>query len=107
MEIEDLAKKDYYVILGAGGDIRDWTNGYQEMFDKEGIGRIKEWGTFSGREFNKAFGITDGLGDSLTLLVISLEGLDVGRLALFRLRMQDRWSTDLIECLGGSTEVEQ
>ena len=41
--------------------------------------------------------MTDPFPADLTVLTFPLEGLHLGKLALFRLRMEDRWFDDIID----------
>ncbi|MBE6526358.1 MAG: hypothetical protein E7Z63_01110 [Thermoplasmata archaeon] len=89
----------YYTIAGAGGDLGQWISGYQEMLDTERIGKVSRWVTFSGQEVNDTFILTgmNAFRPDLTFLAFPLDGLNVGRLAMFRLRMKDYWFNDLVD----------
>lgn len=89
----------YYTITGAGGNLDEWKNGYQELLNKEGIGTIKEWITFTGADMNNKYQLK---GDNaypadLTFLAFPLDGLNIGKLAIFKLRMEDRWFDDIVD----------
>lgn len=102
VETNSMLKKaydgSYYTIVGAGGDINEWKQGYQDLLDKEGIGKIKEWVEFTGDDMNKEFQLTgdNAYEPDLHFLAFSLDGLNVGKLAMFKLRMQDRWFDDIV-----------
>ena len=89
----------YYTIIGAGGDIEEWKNGYQELLDKEGIGKVSEWIQFSGKDVNDKYDLINDnkFSNKLTFLVFPLTGLDASKLAMFRLRMDDKWFDDLVD----------
>ena len=89
----------YYTITGAGGDLEEWKNGYQELLNKEGIGTIKEWITFTGSDMNTKYNLTgdNAYPNDLTFLAFPLDGLDIGKLAIFKIRMQDRWFDDIVD----------
>ena len=89
----------FYTILGAGGDLNDWYNGYQELCDKEGIGTIKQWYRTTGKVLNDVYGLTGNnrFKANLTILMFDYEGMNVGKLAIFKLKMGDRWFTDIID----------
>ncbi len=103
MAIEEVLKEAYsgsfYTITGAGGDLEEWRQGYQELLDKEGIGKIKKWIDFTGRQMNEVYGLTgnNAYPDDLHFLAFSLDGLHVGKLAMFKLKMKDRWFDDIID----------
>ena len=88
-----------YTITGAGGDLKDWINGYTDMLTEHGIGRPKNWITFSGRDVNIVYSL-DGknvFADDMVFLAFPLDGLDVGKLAMFKMREGDRWFNDIID----------
>lgn len=43
MDFEKAYKGSYYTITGVGGDIEEWKKGYQDICDKNEIGKIKEF----------------------------------------------------------------
>lgn len=89
----------YYTILGAGGDLHDWMNGLQEIFDNEGIGKVYQWYHTTGKVLNDKWDLTGNnrFKNDLSILMFDYEGMDVGKLAIFKLRAGDRWFTDIID----------
>ena len=102
-DVSDLLDKayngSYYTIIGAGGDLQEWKDGYQELLNKEGIGTIKEWITFTGSDMNTKYNLTgdNAYPNDLTFLAFPLDGLEIGKLAIFKIRMQDRWFDDIVD----------
>lgn len=103
-DLDAAYKGSHYFIAGCGGPLEDWVSGYQKLFDEEGIGMPVSWFKTTGREVN-AFGerkiggplaSRDKFPEDLTCLMFPLDGLNVGALAMFRLRMRDRWFDDVI-----------
>ena len=88
----------YYAITGAGGDLDEWKNGYGTMLSKAGIGSVSEWVSFKGSDMNREFGLSgeNRYQDDITFLAFPLDGLDVGKLAIFKLQMGDRWFDDIV-----------
>lgn len=82
----------------AGGDEAEWKNGYQDMLTSEGIGTIREWVSFTGDEMNRQYGLTcsNAYPANLHFLAFPLDGLDINKLAIFKLLMQDRWFDDIV-----------
>ena len=99
MDFKKLYDGCYYTITGAGGDLEEWKTGYQELLDKEGIGKIKEWVTFKGKDMNKFYHLTGAnkYPENITFLAFPLDGLNPNKLAIFKLRMQDRWFNDIVD----------
>ena len=89
----------WYTIRGAGGDLNDWITGYEGLMDKAGIGRPVHWVTFHGSDMNRELGLTGSnrYQSDLTFLAFPLDGLNIGKLAAFRLKMEDVWFDDMME----------
>lgn len=102
-DVSDLLDKayngSYYTIIGAGGDLQEWKDGYQELLNKENIGTIKEWITFTGSDMNTKYNLTgdNAYPNDLTFLAFPLDGLEIGKLAIFKIRMRDRWFDDIVD----------
>lgn len=103
--INDLAKAEagsWYTIRGAGGDLAEWVTGITELWEKEGVGTPAAFYRTTGATVNAYAGGPDVVAeddrfkDDLTILLIPLDGLDVGRLAILRLRMGDAWFDDVV-----------
>lgn len=88
-----------YTILGAGGDINEWIEGYTQLLNKEGIGVPAEFILLTGRDMNFMYDLFGDVAynDNLSILVFPLEGLNVTKLAVFRLRMEDYWFDDIVD----------
>lgn len=88
----------YYTIVGAGGDINEWKTGYGQMLEEKGIGRITNWISFTGKEMNEEFDLTDDnrYPDDLHFLAFPLDGLNINKLAIFKIMMGDRWFDDIV-----------
>lgn len=100
--LKDLSKAEagsYYTISGAGGDVEEWRAGYEEMLRGIGAGKPKVWYQVTGRDINVYADPSwqDAYPDDLTVLMFPLDGLDVGKLAIFKIEMQDRWFDDIVQ----------
>lgn len=89
----------YYTILGCAGDLNEWTAGCQELLEARGIGTPKEFVTFKGADMNEIYGLTgnNAYDEGLTFLMFPLDGLDVPKLAIFRLQAGDKWFDDIVD----------
>lgn len=98
INFEKMEKGSWYTITGCGGDLNKWKNGYQKMLNEQGIGTITEWEEFTGADMNEQYHLTgdNAYPDDLHFLAFSLDGLDAGKLAMFKLRMGDRWFDDIV-----------
>lgn len=101
--LEDLEQAEvgsFYTIRGAGGDLAEWVNGLTEMLEKHGVGKPEKWWQTTGRAVNdyaKPKRPDEVFPDDLVILMFSLDGLNVGRLALFRFGMGDVWFDDMVQ----------
>lgn len=104
----DLAQAQagsYYAIAGAGGPLGDYIAAVETFLETEGVGTPQEWFTTQGYEVNEYARITkrreilpnDKFPPGLTFLLFPLDGLDIGRLAVIKLQMGDRWFDDMVE----------
>ena len=95
---ETMEKGSWYTITGCGGDLNEWKNGYQDLLIRENIGMIQQWVEFTGADMNAHYGLTgcNAYPSDLHFLAFPLDGLNVGKLAMFKLRMEDRWFDDIV-----------
>lgn len=104
---DDLAAADdgsYYTIAGCGGPLEAWVEGYQKVLGDQEVGTPTEWFQTTGANVNlyaaKKMGATprheDMFKDDLTILMFPLTDLNVPRLAVVKLQMEDRWFDDII-----------
>lgn len=95
----------YYTIAGAGGDLREWVEGYEQWLEEEQIGKPVRWYRVLGAQVNLFATVKNGgpitapdqFKPDLTLLLFPLDGLDVTRLAIFKITHEDRWFDDVIQ----------
>lgn len=97
----------YYTIAGAGGNLNQWVEGYEKALAEAGIGKPVGWYQTTGAKVNEFRRTTAGRGDDvhaddkfqddLTLLLFPLDGLNVAKLAIFKLEWQDRWFDDVVD----------
>ena len=99
--LEEAYNGSYYTITGAGGDLQEWKDGYQDLLNSEGIGKITKWVEFTGKDVNEELELTgkDKYQDDLHFLAFNLDGLNIGKLAMFKIKMRDRWFDDIVDNL--------
>ncbi len=90
---------NFYTITGCGGNLDEWTNGYCRLLKEEGVGEPEWFITFRGKDMNMEYGLTgdNAYPDGLTFLMFPLTGLNMGRLAIFKILMSDRWFDDIVD----------
>lgn len=89
----------YFTLIGCGGDLQEWKDGIKELLASKGIGEPKEYHSFLGEEYNEEFQTTGNnrYPDDLVFLCFPLDGLDVARLAMFKLIVGARWFDDIVD----------
>lgn len=96
----------YYTILGVGGDLNEWVAGYTDMLQAAGCGTPAHWYTTTGQAINEYAAtkgtVTDPFQPDLTVLMFTLDGLNGGILAMFRLQNGDRWFDDIVNNMADS-----
>lgn len=103
-ELRKMEDSEGLVLQGCGGEPREWLDGINELFAKEGILR-------NGARFQE---VSVFEHDGLTNLLFPMEGveLDMGKLAMWRLATHGSfggtWLSDYVSNrLGGFTEERQ
>jgi len=104
-DLEAADKGSFYTIAGAGGDLAQWVEGYEKELEAQSIGTPKQWLVTSGAAVNlyairKKGGLikdADQFPDDLVILLFPLEGLNVGKLSMFKVLWEDRWFDDVIQ----------
>lgn len=97
-ELQEVYDGSCYTICGCGGDISEWTDGISELMGMQGIGKPKTFYTFSGKLLNDFAGPNgDPFKEDINMLSFSNEGLNVSKLAMFKIQMGDRWFDDIID----------
>lgn len=99
-DLEAAYAGSWYTIIGAGGDPQEWVKGYEGMLKEADIGTPAAWYSALGSAVNEYVGPAnpqDAFKDDLTFLLFPLDGLVVGKLAMFKLQMEDRWFDDIIQ----------
>lgn len=99
IDFDKLYKGSYYTIVGVGGNLKEWKTGYQTLLAEKNIGTIKGWVTFKGKDMNDFYNLTKNnrYPQTLTFLAFPLTGLDLGKLAIFKMKMGDRWFDDIVD----------
>jgi len=93
--LSEIARsKEGLVLLGAGGDLNEWINGVSELLKDEGI-------ALPNFAFTEAHKI-DIIGGRIDLLLtFDFATVDVGKLAMWRIRFGDcSWLSDYIPNYG-------
>ena len=77
--------ESWYTIMGcAEEDIEQYKDYYKAELLKKDVGEIKEWAIITGKEMNEYSNLTgeNAYKDNLHCLAFSLNGLDIGKLAV-------------------------
>lgn len=98
-QFERMYALSWYTITGCGGDLNEWKEGYEKLLREQGIGVIMEWNHFTGAQMNEHYGLTgdNRYPDGLNFLAFSLDGLEIGKLAMLKMCQGDRWFDDIVD----------
>lgn len=96
--LHELENASAFTVIGAGGDLNEWCIGLNEMLADEKIGQVTEFYHFKGKLMNKTYDLTgnNAYKEDITFLSFKLDGLNVSKLALFKLRFGARWLDDIV-----------
>lgn len=99
-DLVDAQDGSWYFIAGCGGSLDEWIEGYEKALAEQEIGKPVAWYWTTGAEVNELkgmhYGDRDAFPADLTCLLFPLDGLSVGKLAMFRIAWQDRWFDDVL-----------
>jgi len=98
--LKEAEAGSFYTIVGAGGDPQEWVDGVEKLLAEEGIGKPVAWFSTTGEAVNNHANPPDpkdAFQPDLTFLLFPLDGLHVGKLAMFKLQMEDRWFDDIVD----------
>lgn len=89
---EQFKEQEGLVLLGCGGDLNEWIDGVTEVLNEEGITKIKS----AKKLWSKIYTMTTTGGRiDLLLLFNNPSNLDIGKMAMWRLRFGDAsWWSD-------------
>lgn len=95
---EHLYENSAYTIIGVDG-IQEWIEGVTKLLEQESIGTPTLWYTFLGEDMNEFYSLTGSnrYPDDLHFLAFDIIGLDIGKLAMFKLVHRDRWFDDIVD----------
>lgn len=98
-DLDDLYNTSAFTVEGAGGDLNEWTEGINTLLKDNEIGEVKEFVYFTGEDMNNKYNLTgsNAYPNDLTFLAFKHDGLDVGKLAMFKLQFEARWFDDIVD----------
>jgi hypothetical protein len=103
-DLQEAFNGSYYTITGTAEPLDEWVSNYEGLLHDHADGKPVEWFTTTGEAVN-AFAANrlgrpirsgDKFKPGLTFLLFPLTDLNTGKLAMFKMRMQDRWFDDII-----------
>ena len=101
-ELRRMSGQEALVVMGCGGDLQEWVDGINGLLTREGI-------LLDGTRFNDCLSFQNGDTTCLAFLFTEDVKLNVGKLAMWRLRTYERfggtWLSDYVpNRLGGFVE---
>ena len=97
--LDELYDCSAFTVVGAGGPLDEWMNGINKSLKERGIGTVEEFYTFNGSQMNKRYHLTgnNAYNNDLTFLAFKLDGLNISKLAMFKLDFGARWFDDIVD----------
>lgn len=97
-QFKELYDNSAYTCTGCA-DPEEFAKGYTKYLKELGIGNVSTFYTFTGKQMNENYKLkgTTRYPDDLKFLAFKIDGLDCGKLAIFKLRMEDRWFDDIVD----------
>ena len=95
---EDAYFGSYYTITGVDG-YEEFKEAYTKELKNLDIGTPEKFIEFTGKEMNEYYHLTgdNAYSDDLHFLAFPLDGLNVSKLAIFKLMCEDRWFDDIVD----------
>lgn len=107
-DLDQAYRGSWYFIAGCGEPLSEWTEGYEKFLQEFGVGKPASWHRVLGETINRYAESTgyiildqDYFKPDLTCLMFPLDGLNPGRLSIFKIRANDRWFDDVIQNMRG------
>ena len=96
---DEMYNGSYYTILGCGESLDEWIENYEKWLKQGEIGIPKNWYKFTGKQMNDKYGLYGNVAYPKDLICLSfpLDGLNTGKLAIFKIEYQDRWFDDIVD----------
>jgi hypothetical protein len=105
-DLQRAYNESWYFVAGCGGDLVEWVKGYETLLTRQKIGKPVGWYRTTGAVVNEFAGASfierrgNPFQPDTVCLLFPLDGLNAGRLAIFKLRMEDRWTDDVVDNMG-------
>lgn len=103
-DLDRAYQGSWYFIAGCGAPLDEWTTGYEDLLAEEEIGKPSAWYQVSGETVNRyaeqggnIISYHYAFQSDIACLLFPLDRLHTGRLAIFKILMQDRWFDDVID----------
>ena len=91
-------ERSWYTIVGCGGDLQNWVDGYTKELQDAGIGTPTKWVQFTGAMMNVEYELTgnNAYKDALAFLAFPTDGFDIAKLAIFKMTHGDHWFDEIV-----------
>ena len=104
-DLKKAYEGSYYFIAGTGDPLEEWVSGYEDLMETQEIGKPTQWfrtngatvNGFASQRHHGQIADRDQFPGNLSCLLFPLDGLAAGKLALFKIKMEDRWFDDVIQ----------
>jgi len=99
MTLERLENGSAFTVSGAGGNINDWAIGLKKMLKDKNIGHVDIFYTWTGKFMNETYKLSGKVAypDNFVFIAFPIEGMDIGKLAIFKMEFGARWLDDIVD----------
>lgn len=96
--LDELYEASAYTITGVK-DTDQFMKGYNDWLADLEIGQVDTFYSFTGKQMNKKYNLHGNVAyqPNLHFLAFKLDGLNIPKLAMFKIRMEDRWFDDIVD----------
>lgn len=96
--LQQAVDGSYYTIRGVGGELSEWTEGMNKVLEETGVGKPTRYYRTVGAAVNEFAGAEglDRFKPDLTFLMFPLDDLNIGKLAMIKIKAGDTWFDDMI-----------
>jgi hypothetical protein len=114
-DLQAAYASSYYTIIGVGGELADWIDGYNGLLAQREVGTPMQWFQTTGADVNLyarsrnsgAIKVNAKFDNELVLLMFKLDGLNLASLAMFKIMNEDRWFDDIVSGMMTETESDE
>ena len=99
-KFDEMYNGSWYTVIGLCKEDHEKYKDYiKKELNEKNIGTPKKFHSFTGKEMNEKYNLTgdNRYQDNLDFIAFSLDGLNISKLAMYKLNSGARWFDDIVE----------